>query len=85
MKQTAIAIDEVINTLVYAKADRGFGKADETLSARAWRLRRESKNWAKFQMVVDDIFLVFRVKDHCFKAWISEQERRHLPSTGYRK
>jgi hypothetical protein len=36
--QPLIALDQGINTLVYLDGD-GWGMADETLSARAWRLR----------------------------------------------
>lgn len=35
--QFAIAIDQLANTVVWIPGD-GFGYADETLSARAWRL-----------------------------------------------
>lgn len=35
MKQFLIAVDQAVNTLVWAKGE-GFGTADETISARSW-------------------------------------------------
>ena len=43
MKQTFLALDQFINTLLPAPFE-GFGFADETISARAWRLRK-SDHW----------------------------------------
>lgn len=73
LKQFAIAIDQVFNTLVYFKSD-GFGYADETLSARAWRLRHKS-NAYKW---IDGLF--FWQKEHCRASYQSELLRKQLPS-----
>jgi len=88
MSQVAIAADQFFNTLTWAKADvtgsfiTGFGYSDETLSARAWRLRDSSRNWRYFRAIVDMIFLVlFRDKDHCQSSYESEMHRKHLPKT----
>lgn len=72
MKQVAIAFDQFINTLIWIKGD-GFGYADETLSARAWRLR-DVNNLYK---VIDKLF--FWQKSHCYESYVSEQDRKQLP------
>lgn len=72
MKQFLIAIDQLVNTVTPIKGD-GFGMADESLSARAWRLRDQSKAWKR----IDALF--FWDKDHCMKSYESEQQRKQLP------
>ena len=72
MKNLLIAIDQLINTLVWIKGD-GFGLPDETLSARAWRLRGQSKAWA----VIDS--LLFFDPLHCRYSYESEKQRKQLP------
>ena len=72
MKQFLIAFDQLANTLFYIKGD-GFGFADETLSARAWRLRYQS-NAYKF---IDKIF--FWDNNHCLMSYYSEIKRAQLP------
>jgi hypothetical protein len=73
MTQFLIAFDQMVNTLVYISGD-GFGYADETLSARAWRLREQSSwpykaiNW-----------LFFWQKDHCKNAYYEEVHNKQLP------
>ena len=77
--QPLIALDQFVNTLVWAKKE-GFGYADETLSARAWRLQNRTKTWGRFRKIVDRFFLVvFREKDHCLEAYISEFRKHQLP------
>jgi hypothetical protein len=73
MKQILIALDQVLNTVVWIKGD-GFGYADETLSARAWRLRHQSNAWKR----IDALF--FWDEDHCYKSYRSEVLRKHLPN-----
>ncbi|MGE4336262.1 MAG: hypothetical protein AB7E55_09840 [Pigmentiphaga sp.] len=73
MKQLLIAIDQVANTVVWIKGD-GFGYADETLSARAWRLRAQSNAWRR----IDRLF--FWDRDHCRTSYEAERQRRHLPA-----
>lgn len=75
MKQSLIALDQLVNTWVWA-AGEGFGLADETLSARAWRLR-ERPVWGLARCLVDLLF--FWEADHCEDSYRKEQERRHLP------
>lgn len=72
--QLLIAIDQSVNTLVWLPGD-GFGMADETLSARAYRLR-DQHPW--LMRSIDTIF--FWDTDHCFESYLSEIIRRQLPS-----
>ena len=76
MKQVLIAIDQTVNTLVWAK-DEGFGMADETISARAWRLQHRSA-WGVARAIIDTVF--FWEKDHCENSYRVELARKHLPS-----
>lgn len=92
MKQPLIAIDQLANTLVWAKFDcdaslsgwrwllSGFGHADETLSARAWRLRHQSSAWSIFRRELDRVAGWLGDEDHCLQSWLSEFHRRQLPS-----
>ena len=73
MKQFAIAFDQLINTITWIKGD-GFGWADETLSARAWRLRSQSNAWKRINR------LFFWDKNHCEQAYQSELNRKQLPA-----
>lgn len=68
LKQIAIAIDQLANTLL-------GGMADETLSARA---HRTGSVW---EPMIDALF--FWQIGHCFQSYISEKERKQLP-TEYR-
>jgi hypothetical protein len=68
--QLLIAIDQTANTAISLFI--GDGWADETLSARAYRMR-----WHKTIAVIDSIF--FLEDQHCRDAYESERLRRHLP------
>lgn len=72
MKQILIAIDQLLNTVIWIKGD-GFGYADETLSARAWRLKDQSNAWRR----IDAIF--FWEAGHCQASYESEVLRHQLP------
>ena len=74
------AIDQLLNTLVWDDRD-GWGKCDETLSARAYRLREHSTAWSRFHRVVDTLF--FWQDEHCFQAYKSEVLARQLPAEYY--
>ena len=71
--QLAVAIDQLLNTVVWIKGD-GFGMADETLSARAWRLRYVSNAWKRIDL------LFFWQEAHCRDSYEAEVQRQHLPS-----
>lgn len=76
-KQFFVAIDQVLNTLI-------GGLADETLSARAHRMReKQQRVWGWTANAIDALF--FWQKDehgqrnHCKGSYESEVQRRHLP------
>ena len=71
LKQTAIAIDQLVNAALAA------GWADETLSARAWRLDGTKRRWTVARRAIDAIF--FWQAGHCRSAWMAEQKRLQLP------
>ncbi|GLT20777.1 hypothetical protein GCM10007933_02290 [Zoogloea oryzae] len=68
LKQVAIGIDQLGNTLA-------GGYADETISARCWRLRGTSRRWRMAWRVVDAIFGA----GHCCGAYESERLRSQSP------
>ena len=74
MMQFAIAIDQLINTLA-------GGMADETISARAFRLQKQSRAWQRVRKFIDAIF--FWDAAHCEQSWRAELLRDQLPK-GYR-
>ena len=71
-KNVLISLDQTINCVVWIKGD-GFGYPDETLSARAWRLRGQSNSWKRIDA------LLFFDKDHCRTSYESELNRTQLP------
>lgn len=71
LKQIAIALDQVLNTLL-------GGWADETFSARLFREEQNGKQWAKVLRPVVDVLFFFDPQ-HCLTSFIAEDERRHLP------
>ncbi len=73
MKQFLVAVDQVANTMVGWVT--GDGWADETLSAKAYRLR--DKGWGTAYIVINKLFLF--QDDHCKSAFLSELKRSHLP------
>lgn len=68
--QVLIAIDQFANTLL-------GGWADETLSARAWRCRNKDWAWRIMHRVIDTLF--FFQPQHCYSAYVSEQQRTQAP------
>lgn len=68
--QVAIAEDQSWNA-------RTGGMADETLSARAHRMHvKGRRSWPR--NLINAAF--FWQKDHCFEAYMSEMQRKHLPA-----
>lgn len=66
-----IALNQSVNVIF-------GGEPDETLSARAHRMRvKEHKHWKWTADAIDTLF--FFQKDHCFKAHQEELLRRQLP------
>ena len=72
LKNFLIGLDQTINCIVWIKGD-GFGKPDETLSARAWRLRGQSNAWKRIDR------LMFFDPDHCRTSYAAEVNRNQLP------
>lgn len=71
--QVLIAFDQLLNTLL-------GGQADETLSARAHRMRiKRHKWWGWTARAIDMLF--FWQDGHCKQAYESELQRAHLPHT----
>ncbi len=68
MKQFLIAVDQVVNTLF-------GGYADETMSARAYRMSLDGRRWP--MRVIDAIF--FFDPNHCYESFASERDRKQLP------
>jgi len=72
VKQIAIALDQLLNTLCWFIP--GGRWADETLSSRAWRIRPE---WPNMYRVIDRVF--FLSPDHCQQSYESELLRLQMP------
>ena len=70
MKQFLIGIDQLINTIF-------GGWADETLSARVYRIQDNSWWWKSWLVIINHIF--FWQNNHCRIAYMSELERSQLP------
>ena len=71
--QILIAFDQLINTLIYVKGD-SWGYADETMSSRAWRLRKDN---IKIYKIINGIF--FWQKNHCLSSYEDLLARKNLP------
>lgn len=69
LMQIAIAVDQLINTLF-------GGYADETISARCWRLR-ERQPYKLLRPVIDGAF--FWQDRHCYHAYMAEVMRTQSP------
>ena len=72
LKQVLIALDQLLNSLLPG------GWADETLSARCWRLR-DKRGWGIARRVVDAVALLFRDPNHCEVSYQSEEKRLQCP------
>ena len=71
LKQVAVAFDQLCNAFF-------GGWADETLSARCWRLRH-LPGWGLARLVIDGGALIFRDKNHCEASYRSEVLRLQSP------
>ena len=66
--QILVAIDQLLNAIV-------GGYADETLSARAYRMRAKGQPyWGWTANAIDELF--FWQEDHCNLAYLAEVRRR---------
>ena len=76
LRAVTIAMDQLLNACI-------GGMADETLSARAYRLAPVSYGWRFTRRVIDALFFFFD-PDHCAASYFAEVARKHLPRE-YRK
>jgi hypothetical protein len=72
IKDALIGLDQTLNCFI--KLSDGYGKPDEMLSARAWRLREQHPTLRKS---IDWLF--FWDKDHCQECYDIEHQREQLP------
>jgi hypothetical protein len=68
VKNILIAVDQLLNSFL-------FGSPDETLSARAYRLKDDG--WRIAYIAINILF--FWQDDHCEGSYTSEVIRKHLP------
>lgn len=67
VKQILIAVDQLVNAIL-------LGYADETISARAYRLGKTSKAWRVAEKVINVLF--FFQDEHCQAAYLDEVKNR---------
>jgi len=65
-----LGFDQFINTLA-------AGYPDETISARAYRLRNKTKAWEVAHTTINILF--FFQPSHCHKAYLAEIQRKQSP------
>lgn len=70
-----IAIDQ----LLYVILTLGKGSPDETLSAAAWRTEQSGKIIGRLSRPVIDFLALPFERQHCYKSYISEKNKQHLP------
>jgi hypothetical protein len=80
-KNLLVAFDQLLNCCFRFNGE--WGAPDETLSARAWRVRDTHPRWHQW---IDRLFFTDRAgeKRHCQLSYEAELLRAHLPD-GYRK
>jgi hypothetical protein len=69
LKEIAVAFDQLVNAIL-------GGYADETISARCWRLRA-IQPYSTLQPIIDGLF--FWQQEHCHAAYESERMRAQVP------
>lgn len=71
--QVLVAIDQLANAIL-------GGMADETLSARAYRMKAKGqKYWGWTASAINLLFFWQRRPDHCERAYLAEVHRRQFP------
>lgn len=71
-KRVLISLDQALNVIVL------FGREDETVSARCWRLRAVFP-WSVARWIIDLVALLFKDKNHCEASYLSELQGKQLP------
>ena len=72
MLNLLIALDQ----LAYVLITLGHGDPDETMSSAAWRMERQGRFFGFTRPLIDGLFRPLE-KDHCRKAWESEQNEHN--------
>ena len=72
VKRVLISLDQAVNVIVL------FGREDETVSARCWRLRYVFP-WNVVRRLIDLVALVFKDENHCEASYQSELQGKQLP------
>lgn len=75
--QLFIAVDQLLNVLVTPFHSGAY--ADETLSARAYRMDRDGKPWGRITRPVIDFLFRWQMREHCRGAYEQERKRMHMP------
>lgn len=73
IKNVLIGLDQTLNCLI--RLSDGWGMPDESLSARAWRLRAEHPSLHRW---IDR--LLWWDADHCETSYHGERQRKQLPA-----
>lgn len=75
--QLLIAIDQLLNVLITPLQAGAW--ADETMSARAYRMHRDGKPWGRILRPVIDWLFAWQAAEggHCRRAYERERERFH--------
>lgn len=72
VKRVLVSLDQAVNVIIL------FGREDETVSARCWRLRTVFP-WNIARRLIDLVALLFRDKNHCEESYQSELQGKQLP------
>ena len=64
-----ISFDQLVNVLF-------LGQPDETISSRAWRCKDANSFWKVMRKFIDLLF--FFQQQHCFKAYLTEINRKQI-------
>jgi hypothetical protein len=70
MNEIPQALSQLLNALC-------GGFSDESLSAKAHRSQYKRRRWKLWVAVIDRLF--FWEQQHCYNAYLREQERRRIP------
>lgn len=80
MKQRVRNLLISVDQFIYVWISFGNGLPDETMSSAAWRTERDGKILGRvFRPIIDSIFRLFGEDGHCYKSFLSEKDRSHVP------
>lgn len=75
--QLFISLDQLLNVCITPLQSGAW--ADETMSARAYRMHAAGKWWGRVLMPLIDLLFAWQGPGHCRSAYLKERERRHSP------